>query len=75
MPASKRHQNPPFPDAAAIAALRARLQGVPAADVVDHYLPERLGRGASGREILGEVRRDLVQYARVRGRDDLARMG
>lgn len=74
MPATKRPHNPPFPDAAAIAALRARLQGVPGIDAVHRYLPERVKRGGSAREILGEVRRDLVQYARVRGRDDLARI-
>ncbi len=52
-------------------ALRARLQGVPAIDAVNRYLPERVRRGGSAREILGEVRRDLVQYARMRGREDL----
>lgn len=55
-------------------ALRARLQGLPAIDAVNRYLPERVKRGGSAREILGEVRRDLVQYARVRGRDDLGAM-
>lgn len=74
MPASKRPHNPPFPEAAAVAALRARLQGVAAADVVRHYLPERVKRGGSAREILGEIRRDLVQYASIRGREDLGRV-
>jgi len=64
--------NLPFPDAAAIAALRARLQGVPASDVVHHYLPGRGRRGASAREILATIRQDLVRFARVRGREDLA---
>lgn len=71
MPASKHPHNPPFPPAQAVAALRARLQGVPAIDAVQRYLPERVKRGGSARVILGEVRRDLVQYARQRGRDDL----
>lgn len=31
-------------------------------------------RGGSAREILGAIRRDLVQYARVRGRDDLGQI-
>lgn len=74
MPASKRPHNPPFPDAASIAALRARLQGVAGVDVVHHYLPERVRRGGSAREILGEIRRDLVQYASIRGREDLGRV-
>jgi site-specific recombinase XerD len=72
MPASKQPHNPPFPPAEAIAALRARLQGVAAAEVVKRYLPDRQKRGGSARVILGEIRRDLIQYARVRGRDDLA---
>lgn len=71
MPATKRPHNPPFPRAEEIAALRARQQGMPAIDVVHHYLPDRMKRGGSAREILGEIRRDLVQYARVRGRDEL----
>lgn len=74
MPASKRPHNPPFPSAGAIAALRARLQGVAAIDVVNHYLPERVKRGGSAREILGEIRRDVVQYASIRGREDLGRV-
>jgi len=71
VPASKRPHNPPFPDAAAIAALRARQQGVDAHKAVAQYVPERVSRGRSARQILGEIRRDLVQYARVRGREDL----
>lgn len=74
MPASKRPQNPPFPSADAVAALRARLQGVAAVDVVHRYLPEQVKRGGSAREILGEIRRDLVQYASIRGREDLGRL-
>lgn len=74
MPATKRAHNPEFPQAAALAALRARLQGIPACDVVSLYLPQRVKRGGSAREILAEVRRDLVQYASIRGREDLARV-
>lgn len=74
MPASKRPHNPPFPTANAVAALRARLQGVSGVDVVRRYLPERLNQGQSAREILGEIRRALVQYASIRGREDLGRM-
>lgn len=57
-----------------MAALRARLQGVSGVDVIRRYLPERLHQGESAREILGEIRRDLVQYASIRGREDLGRM-
>lgn len=74
MPASKRSHNPAFPPADAVAALRARLQGVPAVDVVHRYLPDRVKRGGSAREILGEIRRDLVQYSSIRGREDLGRV-
>lgn len=71
MPAAKRPHNPPFPDAEALAALRARLQGIPALDVVRHYVPERMKRGGSARQVLQEIRVDLVRYAGVRGRVDL----
>lgn len=74
MPATKRPHNPPFASADEIAALRARLQGIAAVDVVTRYLPQRVQRGGSAREILSAIRRNLMQYARVRGRDDLGQI-
>lgn len=72
MPASTRPLNPPFPEPGAITALRARLQGVAAIDAVKRYAPERMKRGGSARQVLQEIRADLVRYASVRGRVDLA---
>src|SRR4051812_3879352 len=74
MPASLRPHNPAFPSAGAIAALRARQQGVPATTAVAQYVPERMIPGAAAREVLADIRRDLAQFARVRGRDDLAQL-
>lgn len=71
MPASTRPVNPPFPEPGAITAMRARLQGVAAIDAVKRYVPERMKRGGSAREVLQEIRADLVRYAGVRGRVDL----
>ena len=71
MPASTRPLNPPFPEPGAITALRARLQGVAAVDAVKRYAPERMKRGGSARQVLQEIRADLVRYAGVRGRIDL----
>jgi site-specific recombinase XerD len=74
MPASIRPHNPDFPDAGAIAAVRARQQGVAATAAVAQYVPERVRPGGAAREVLSEIRRDLAQFARVRGRDDLAQL-
>ena len=71
MPASKRPLNPPFPEPGAITALRARLQGVAAIEAVKRYVPERMSRGGSARQVLQEIRADLVRFASVRGRVDL----
>lgn len=71
MPASIRPINPPFPEPGAITALRARLQGVAAIDAVKRYAPERMKPGGSARQVLQEIRTDLVRYAGVRGRVDL----
>lgn len=71
MPASTRPLNPPFPEPGAITALRVRLQGVGAIDAVKRYAPERMKRSGSARQVLQEIRADLVRYAGVRGRVDL----
>ena len=56
----------------ALAALRARLQGMPAAEAVTRYLPLALGAGRTARGILGDVRREIALFATSRGRPDLA---
>lgn len=61
-----------FPDADALAAVRAWYAGLSTTDAVAHYLPERVGNGRSARGVLGEVRRSLVAIARRAHRADLA---
>lgn len=53
-------------------ALRARLQGVPATEAIARYAPRRRPAGGSARQALQEIRADLVRFANVRGRVDLA---
>lgn len=71
---------PPIPvvsdplDSNAVAALRAWHEGMSSRAAVERYLPQRLGAGRSARGVLGSVRRELAQYARVRQREDLARL-
>lgn len=72
MPASKRPVNPPLPSPGEILALRARLQGVSAVDAIGRYAPQRRPRGGSARQALQDIRADLVRFANVRGRVDLA---
>lgn len=55
-----------------LAALRARLTGVPAAQAVERYLPQRSGAGRTARGVLGDVRREVVSFARSRARADVA---
>ncbi|SPD46708.1 site-specific integrase [Cupriavidus neocaledonicus] len=61
-----------FPDAAALAALRAWHAGLSTRKAVARYLGEERARGQSSRSLLGRIRRQLVAYARGRQRDDLA---
>jgi site-specific recombinase XerD len=61
-----------FPDADALAALRAWYEGASARDVVRRYLHERPGHSESARGVIGQIRRQLALYARSRQRADLA---
>jgi len=63
---------PEFPDTAALAALRAWYEGVPARDAVKRYLPEKKASGQSSRAMIGRTRKQLGQYARRHHRLDLA---
>ena len=66
-------QSPPgFPDAAALAALRAWYEGLPAFEAAARYLENRKATGQSARGMLGHIRRQLAAFARSRHRDDLA---
>lgn len=61
-----------FPDAASLAALRAWYAGLSAREAVARYLGERKASGQSARGILSRIRRQLVDFARYRQRQDLA---
>lgn len=63
-----------FPDTAALAALRAWYAGLSTRQVVERYLADRRKEGASSRAILGQIRRQLIQYARLRQRPDLVEL-
>jgi site-specific recombinase XerD len=60
-----------FPDADALAALRAWYAGLSTSEAVARYLPGRAGRQPSARGVLGQIRRALVTAARRAHRDDL----
>ncbi|MBV8156687.1 MAG: site-specific integrase [Dyella sp.] len=61
-----------FPDAAALAALRAWYEGASSRQAAERYLRDRLGPGRSARGIIGQVRQQLARYALHRQRPDLA---
>ncbi len=66
-------ENPPgFPDADALAALRAWYEGLPSRDAATRYLADRLAAGGSSRGVLSRIRRQLVAFAKSRHRGDLA---
>jgi len=61
-----------FPDASALAALRAWHEGLSAREAVTRYLGDRKADGQSSRALLGRTRRALARIARERHREDLA---
>ena len=61
-----------LPDAASLAALRAWYSGQSSREAVTRYLGGRKARGQSSRGILGGIRRQLIEFARQRHREDLA---
>lgn len=63
---------PAFPDEAELAALRGWYAGLDTRSAVARYLGDRRAAGTSSRGVLGRVRRQLVKYAQVRHRADLA---
>jgi site-specific recombinase XerD len=64
--------SPDFPDAAALAALRAWYAGASSRQAVARYCPDALGVGRSARGVLGVIRRQLAEFARRRRREDFA---
>jgi site-specific recombinase XerD len=61
-----------FPDADALAALRAWYAGVPVRRAVERYMSAHIGEGKSARGVLGGIRRRLITIARDVHRGDLA---
>ena len=61
-----------FPDADALAALRAWYAGLSARQAATRYLGDRRVSGQSSRAVLIEIRRQLADFARRRHRVDLA---
>jgi site-specific recombinase XerD len=61
-----------FPEASALAALRAWHDGLSARESVVRYLGDKKADGQSSRAILGCTRRALARIARERHREDLA---
>lgn len=60
-----------MPGPAALAALRAWHEGLSSQEAVARYLGHVKAEGASARGMIGDVRRDLVRWAKSRGRGDL----
>ncbi|PMS34972.1 site-specific recombinase XerD [Trinickia symbiotica] len=61
-----------FPDADALAALRAWYAGLSSRAAVERYLSDARPPGASARGLIGTIRRQLIAFARERRRPDLA---
>lgn len=61
-----------FPDASALAALRAWHEGLSAREAVARYWGDKRADGQSSRAILGRTRRALARFARRRHREDMA---
>lgn len=61
-----------MPSANALAAFRARYEGLSAAAAVQRFLPEVVGSGNTSRTHIGRIRKQLVELACVRRRQDLA---
>lgn len=62
----------PLPGANALAALRAWYEGTPSRAAVARFWPDALTPGRSARGVIGALRRQMAEAARLRQRDDLA---
>ncbi|SOE47751.1 Site-specific recombinase XerD [Burkholderia sp. OK233] len=65
-------KSPKFPDADQLAALRGWYAGLSSTAAVDRYLPHGKASGQSARGVIGQIRQQLIAFARHRQRTDLA---
>lgn len=63
-----------FPDAAELAALRGWYAGLAARKSVEHFIPQKRVDGQSSRALITRIRHELIAYARLRHRPDLAEL-
>ncbi|WP_066737551.1 phage integrase family protein [Cupriavidus sp. D384] len=61
-----------WPRADALAALRAWYEGTPSRAAVARFWPDALTPGRSARGVIGALRRQMAEAARLRQREDLA---
>jgi site-specific recombinase XerD len=61
-----------FPNAASLAALRSWYAGLTAREAVTRYLSHSKADGQSSRGMLSRIRRQLIAFAQLRQREDLA---
>ncbi|MBR7964555.1 site-specific integrase [Burkholderia vietnamiensis] len=62
-----------FPDTVSLSALRAWYAGVGSREAVERYCPRALEGGQSARGVVGRIRRQIVDFALSRHRNDLAK--
>ncbi|MDW3686064.1 site-specific integrase [Cupriavidus sp. CV2] len=63
---------PEFPDAASLAAVRTWYAGASSRQALERFCPDALGAGRTARSVIGDIRRQLAEFAQRRRRDDLA---
>ncbi|GAB6852511.1 site-specific integrase [Paraburkholderia kururiensis] len=63
-----------FPDTPSLSVLRAWYAGMGSREAVERYQPEALGDGTSARGVIGRIRRQIVEFALSRHREDVARL-
>ncbi|MGF6482915.1 hypothetical protein QFZ91_005142 [Paraburkholderia sp. JPY419] len=63
-----------FPDTPSVSMLRAWYAGMGSREAVERYHPDALRDGKSARGVIGRVRRQIVEFALNRHREDLARL-
>ncbi|MDR5880479.1 site-specific integrase [Caballeronia sp. LZ032] len=67
-------QSAEFPNADRLAALRGWYAGLSSRAAVERYLPSARAIGASARGVIGDIRRQLIDFAQQRQRADLIQL-